>query len=274
MLANTRGFVGQVVAGRLRLQRVSVDSGGVRTYRCSLDVGTRKTWYVKVAGQRSRKRLSSEAEMFRWLRGRLPVPRSRFASSPVIAVLVTAHTGDIAGQRIGDHLGAAALVETLVDVVGRIQALAGAGIPPVPPNRASSLIRPVSRASLHPDHRRLDDDALRQRLLVPCGSTRVVTHGDLFLTNLAFASTGELAGVLDVGQMHLGCRYMDIALLSWSVEMLVGREAADEFLQRFALHAAHPEILHHRLRYDLSLASPEPWAWLARYFPTYVSREV
>lgn len=269
-LASPGGRLARAVRSALRFERMSTNRDA-QTFRLGLGGAFDASWFIKVASRGGRDAVSAEAAMFTWLKGRLPVPKSRYFSCPVGAVLVTSGIGDVPGHLIGQHSGGQALVETLAGVIMQVQELPRDGVwgRSTPPSAAPA--HDHARRRLHPDHRRLDDGTLQERLIMPCDSASVVSHGDLFLTNLVFSADGDLAAVLDVGQMQPACPNMDVAILSWSLEMLIGHEEAEQLLKMFGLDSTHPEVLYHRLSYDYSLLSPEPWRWLDVYFPGYTS---
>ena len=89
-----------------------------------------------------------------------------------------------------------------------------------------------------------------------------VVHGDLCPVNIIFDGNGRAVGLIDLGDMHMGNKMLDIAVLSWTIRGNFGREYENMFLKELAVNPNNKDMEYYRLIYDLSLPDYKKWNWI------------
>ena len=225
-------------------------------------------WYLKVRPYGEAMTLKVEYSKHVALRGVVPVsPECRGWFRPPVAALVTRAVPGIPGNEAVRRIEWESLIDELAVATSTLlNASAPAALEAANrPTDGRWLTQRAScrRTSLHPDHQDLSVDAFEDVLAAPCPKMiePAVVHGDLFLPNVMFDHCGKFVAFLDLGDAHLGCRWEDIAILSWALDMVIGPPAASSFLDRVG-PVPPEELSHHRLMYDVLLTARDPWAWL------------
>jgi aminoglycoside phosphotransferase len=90
---------------------------------------------------------------------------------------------------------------------------------------------------------------------------KVLAHGDLCMPNVLLSGRAALAGIVDLGGLHVGDDKLDLAIMSWTVQANMGDKWANHLLETHETTADDHGILYNRLAYDLGLERPDPWAW-------------
>lgn len=229
-------------------------------------------WHFKVGRRSDRDCLRRAAALASALRGYVPVPISRYLPVPFLPILATRTVPGLDGATLADVIGPRKAVEAFSAVPERLEALqvdlpvfeqvdGGHSSEEVDLSHRWNVLKRDRR--LHPAIASLSiervDELLHGDL---CGGTSAVAvHGDLFLSNLIFSSAGELRGVIDLDTFGLGCRVLDAAILSWSVEISMGKVWAQEFLRLVGRPDAD-HVLLHRLLFDLEKPEGADWSWI------------
>ena len=89
-----------------------------------------------------------------------------------------------------------------------------------------------------------------------------VVHGDLCPVNIIFNDSGHAIGLIDLGDLHVGNRMLDIAVLSWTIRGNFGKKYENMFLEKMGIAPNDKELEYHRLIYDLSLPNYKKWNWI------------
>ena len=87
-------------------------------------------------------------------------------------------------------------------------------------------------------------------------------HGDLCPVNIIFNNSGRAIGLIDLGDMHMGNKMLDIAVLSWTIRGNFGRGYEDMFLEELGINPNDKDMEYYRLVYDLSLPDYKKWNWI------------
>lgn len=88
----------------------------------------------------------------------------------------------------------------------------------------------------------------------------VFVHGDFCPPNI-IVEKGILSGLVDLGNAHMGDPLYDIAVMSWILRGVLGKNAEDEYLAYFNLTSKNHILIYYRLLYDLSLPDYKNWKW-------------
>lgn len=119
---------------------------------------------------------------------------------------------------------------------------------------------------LHPDFNSKTEtellNILSRKSLIYKNKDRYVVHGDLCPVNIIFDSNGHAIGLIDLGDMHIGNRMLDIAILSWTIRGNFGKRYENMFLEALGLGPSDEIIEYFRLVYDLSLPDYKKWNWI------------
>jgi aminoglycoside phosphotransferase len=261
----------------LRIQRVK-GSGIATTIAVELPspVGS---WHAKLRPPRDTSLLRRELANTRWASQYVPTPSAAtLARLPGVTALITKTIPGVPGHRLINYLPAATVVAAHTRALDAVQHIPAAQTPlclrddSPPPTFTEEYIR-MRLHSLHPDHAKSTPSELFELLRAGSGEPfvkRVVLHGDLCPPNLIFSPTGELRGMIDLGQMQVGPPNFDIAVLSWIIEALLGPLWSTLLLNARDLDRSARSIRFHRLMYDLSLMGHKPWSWIDD--PVLVSR--
>lgn len=89
-----------------------------------------------------------------------------------------------------------------------------------------------------------------------------VVHGDLCPVNIIFNNNGHAVGLIDLGDMHMGDKMLDIAVLSWTIRGNFGKEYENMFLKELDVNPNDKNMEYYRLIYDLSLPDYKKWNWI------------
>lgn len=122
-----------------------------------------------------------------------------------------------------------------------------------------------NRNHLHPDFKnRTKNELLEilQRRPTCVGKDLCVVHGDLCPVNIIFDNDGHAIGVIDLGDMHIGDKMLDIAILSWTIRGNFGKKYESMFLNELGVSSRDKRLEYYRLVYDLSLPSYKKWDWI------------
>ncbi len=119
--------------------------------------------------------------------------------------------------------------------------------------------------NLHPDfkcktEKDLKEILSRKPILEQKGLT--VVHGDLCPVNIIFNEFGQAIGVIDLGDMHIGDKMLDIAILSWTIRGNFGKKYEVLFLKRLNVDPEDKMLEYYRLIYNLNLPDYKNWDWI------------
>jgi aminoglycoside phosphotransferase len=111
----------------------------------------------------------------------------------------------------------------------------------------------IDTADLHPEHAHLSPAAAlaELELMRPDREDLVVSHGDYCLPNVLI-SGGAATGFVDLGQLGVADRWLDLAIGSWSVTWNLGPGWEDLFLASYGVERNDRLIAFYRLAYDLT----------------------
>jgi len=119
------------------------------------------------------------------------------------------------------------------------------------------------RKLLHPDFSNLSKIELTEILSYkPNENTKLLTHGDWCMPNVLLSDNGNMAGIIDLGDMHVGDADLDPAIMSWAIRANMGKKWEEQYLNFYGYKPDSPAIKYHRLVYDLGLRHDKPWCWL------------
>ena len=123
----------------------------------------------------------------------------------------------------------------------------------------------ILKKNLHPDFRDKPLEELRQVLsLKPdvVGEDYKVVHGDLCPVNIMMDESKQAYGLVDLGDLHMGDRRLDVAILSWTIRGNFGPEYEELYLSKLDIPIDYDIINYYRLIYDLSLPPYKDWSWI------------
>ena len=235
----------------------------------------RQDWHIKLRPRHERGLLEKENEKIKCLRSKLPVPpSSSVIATPIVSMLLTRTIEGFPAHKLVGRVSAKELVNMLFCATKQIQRVPVDRLllaSPAWTNKRTSIEQIDSLDSLknsgkelHPDFHNLSTKQLKKIIEngPDQGNKPTLVHGDLCMPNLLFSENGNLVGVIDLGQSHVGDTILDIALMSWCIEANMGKLWADYYLDLFGLKSHKPAIQYYRLAYDLSLNFPHPWSWI------------
>ena len=120
-------------------------------------------------------------------------------------------------------------------------------------------------SKLHPDFKNKTEEELHSILsrkpFYKKENQRVV-HGDLCPVNIIFDDAGCAIGLIDLGDLHVGNRMLDVAILSWTIRGNFGKKYESMFLEKIGITLDSEELEYYRLIYDLSLPNYKNWNWI------------
>lgn len=123
----------------------------------------------------------------------------------------------------------------------------------------------TSKTNLHPDFNNKSRADLAQILTKKplCeDSEKRVVHGDLCPVNIIFNDNGQAIGLIDLGDLHIGDKMLDIAILSWTIRGNFGKKYEKLFLEQFNIGTDDERLNYYRLIYDLNLPDYKTWDWI------------
>ncbi len=235
--------------------------------------GSREGWHVKLRPGGYHERQTNEAARIRWARERLPAPPQAHAVRvPGLSMLVTE---TLEGQPSHKHIEAlppAVILSGLTTALARIRETDTAGFPFAPPRWTTEqgIAENIERLQtsktkhreLHPDFAGRTVQELRDIMdSSPASGEKVLAHGDLCMPNILLTGKAALAGIVDLGSLHVGDGDLDLAIMSWTVQANMGDKWANQLLDSHGATASDQGVLYNRLAYDLGLERPDPWAW-------------
>ena len=122
-----------------------------------------------------------------------------------------------------------------------------------------------TKHNLHPDFQLKSEEELRQILSRRSEietSKKVVVHGDLCPVNIIFDSDAHAIGLIDLGDLHLGDKMLDLAILSWTIRGNFGKKYERAFLEKYHLSPDNKIIEYYRLIYNLNMPEYKNWQWI------------
>ena len=212
---------------------ITVGMSADDVYRIEADT----VYYLKIGAD-----LRGEAERLRWLAGKLPVPKViQYDLNHDKHYLLTS---EVRGKM---------MFEADLPISWRIDLMAEAArmwhsIPIDDCPFDNSLKQQLKHARQQLDNDRLDsryfhsqfygksEQELYADLLntIPDDEDLVITHGDLCLPNiLVDEQTGHITGFVDVGEMGISDRHLDLVLASRSIEYNLGSKWINRFYDAY-----------------------------------------
>ncbi len=90
---------------------------------------------------------------------------------------------------------------------------------------------------LHPEYRHLTLEQALARVeeLAPATEDLVVCHGDYCFPNVLLDDQGEVTGYIDIGELGVADRWLDIAVAAWSVTWNIGPGWEDLFYESYGV---------------------------------------
>lgn len=230
-------------------------------------------WHAKLRPGEDGPRQADEAARTRWACDRLPSPRQAWAVRlPGISMMITKTLEGAPSHKYIDVLEPTAILSGVAAAIEVMRETDISGFPFAAPRWtteqgiADNLKRletsKTKHRELHPDfagrtYRELKDIVDGG----PGSDKKVLTHGDLCMPNVLLSGRAALAGIVDLGGLHIGDDKLDLAIMSWTVQANMGDKWANHLLETRGTTAEDEGILYNRLAYDLGLERPEPWAW-------------
>ena len=107
---------------------------------------------------------------------------------------------------------------------------------------------------LHPEHAHLTMNAALEELdrLRPASEDLVVCHGDYCFPNVLLDDAGAITGYVDLGELAVADRWLDLAVGAWSTTWNVGPGYEDLFYEAYGVERDDDRIAFYRLLYDLA----------------------
>jgi len=230
-------------------------------------------WHIKLRPGKDGAKQAAEAARTRWTRDCLPSPQqARTIRLPGISMLITKTLEGEPSHKYIDTLEPAAILSGVTSAIEVMRETDASSFPFTAPRWTTeqgtidNLMRlKTSKAKhreLHPDFAGRTYQELRDIVDGGSGSDeKVLAHGDLCMPNVLLDGSGALAGIVDLGGLHVGDSKLDLAIMSWTVQANMGDKWANQLLTTHEAVADDQGILYNRLAYDLGLERPDPWAW-------------
>ncbi|MBQ9029606.1 phosphotransferase [Candidatus Saccharibacteria bacterium] len=125
----------------------------------------------------------------------------------------------------------------------------------------------IKKGNLHPDFKDKtiqELEAILKNRPNDIAENYGLVHGDLCPVNIMMDNNGAAYGLVDLGDMHMGDRRLDIAVLSWTIRGNFGPEAEKEFFRKVDESIDASIIQYYRLIYDMSLPEYKDWSWIKK----------
>jgi len=233
------------------------------------------SWHVKLRPAKDHARMIDEAMRTRWAHTRFPIPtpdRARVMRLPGVSALITETIEGTPSHQCIETLEPHVILRGLSSAITSIRNIGTLGCIFKPPhwtteqgieeNLKNLQNSKTKRKDLHPDFADLTFRELKDIADIGDDGQKAVSHGDLCMPNVLIDDKGNPAGIVDLGELHIGSPNLDLAIMSWVVQANMGNRWAHHLLAAHGADSQEPVILHNRLAYDLGLERPGPWEWV------------
>jgi kanamycin kinase len=241
-----------------RRELVRSAPSGVTTWRLRK---REETQYLKAGPAAAVPSVADEAERTRWATDRLPVPKVIASGSDgAIDWMVTEELPGDDATVCKARMDRGELARELGRGLRRwhdagpvagcpFDLRLGTAIRIVEHRLSMGLISPED---FHSEHRGLDPVGAVRELhrLVPRSEHLAVCHGDYCLPNIMLVG-GQVTGYLDLGELGVADRWLDIAIGAWSVTWNLGPGLEESFYAAYGVEPDPGRIGFYRLLYDL-----------------------
>jgi len=230
-------------------------------------------WHVKLRPGNESAPLREEALRTKWANNKLPVPEhAAYMRLPGVGLLIAKTIDGTPSFRFVDVLPPQTIINSISKAIEAIHGVRVENFPYQAPRwtQEQTILQGLQKVvhsrerhkALHPDFAQRTVGELRDIAERGPGEyKRMLSHGDLCMPNVLLHPDGSLAGFVDLGALHAGDPRLDIAILSWSTEAIMGYKWSDDLLSRHGMRTDDQAVLYNRLIYDLGLERPDPWAW-------------
>ena len=247
---------------------------GLRSTTFELGLRTGRGWHFKILPSNDAEILKTEAEKVRWASDVLPVANKAFVKTlPGMSVLLTRTLDGNPSFDLAGILPSDKLIAGITEATNRLRSALTANVPFNAPewtrpdgierNLGKLAVSKQKHRQLHPDFSRLTLTELRDIVdQGPGDQAKVLTHGDWCMPNVLMNQEGQVTGIVDLGELHVGDEKLDPAILSWTIRANMGNLWEDSYLDSLNLTSQDAGINYQRLIYDLGLEHSDPWSWL------------
>lgn len=220
-----------------------------------------ETRYLKVMRRGLEPSLAAERDRLNWAQSRLPVPR------PLAHGWDDAHewllTSALAGVNATDDRLRADPPRLVPLLAAGLRQFHSVPVDDCPFDNRLDVSVQLARQrvaaglvdvqkDLHSDHGKLTAKEALNRLarLRPSQEDLIVCHGDYCLPNVLIRD-GQVSGFVDLGNVGVADRWLDLAVATWSVTWNLGPGWEDLFLESYGIPRDPEKIAFYRLLYDL-----------------------
>jgi aminoglycoside phosphotransferase len=247
---------------------------GLRSTTLEIGLRTGSGWHAKIRSSSNAEVLNMEAEKVNWASDVLPVASKAFIKTlPGISVLLTKTLDGNPSFGLVGILPSEKLIAGITDATNRLRSVSTVNILFIEPewtrpdsietNLGKLALSKQKHRQLHPDFSRLTLNELRDMVdKGPGEQAKVLTHGDWCMPNVLMNSKGQVTGIVDLGELHVGDEKLDPAIMSWTIRANMGNQWEDSYLNSLNLNSQDDGINYQRLIYDLGLKHSDPWSWL------------
>ena len=247
---------------------------GLRSTTFELGLRTGRGWHFKILPSNDAEILKTEAEKVRWASDVLPVANKAFVKTlPGMSVLLTRTLDGNPSFDLAGILPSDKLIAGITEATNRLRSALTANVPFNAPewtrpdgierNLGKLAVSKQKHRQLHPDFSRLTLTELRDIVdQGPGDQAKVLTHGDWCMPNVLMNQEGQVTGIVDLGELHVGDEKLDPAIMSWTIRANMGNLWEDSYLDSLNLTSQDAGINYQRLIYDLGLEHSDPWSWL------------
>lgn len=233
-------------------------------------------WHVKLRPGELGERQTDEAARTRWAHDHLAVAapdHARALRLPGISMLITKTLEGRPSYKYIEVLPPAAIIAGVSRAVDVMRQTDPTVFPFQPPHWATergvqeNLERLRTSADKHRELHPVFSSQSYQELKAivdagPRDEEIALAHGDLCMPNVLLDESANVAGIVDLGGIHVGDSKLDLAIMSLTVAANMGEKWERQLLAMHDTTPDDPGIQYNRLAYDLGLERPDPWAWI------------
>ena len=234
-----------------------------------------KNWHVKLRPTQLDSQLENELRHMKWAQQRLMSPEKAYKlMMPGISLLISKTMEGIPSYKCIDVLEPDRIIASLSNAINTIRTVDAESFHFRQPywtteegleTNIKSLANSKNKhQNLHPDFAGLTFQELKNIVdLGPSNQNVALSHGDLCMPNVLLNEDGDISGIVDLGDLHVGDPDLDLAVMSWTVQANMGDKWSNRLLNMHGTNADEHSIVYNRLAYDLHLEHPTNWAWVS-----------
>ena len=247
---------------------------GLRSTTFEIGLRASRGWHAKIHPSSDAEILKMEAEKIKLASDVLPVANKAFFKTlPGVSLLLTKTLDGSPSFDLVGTLSSDRLIAGITEATNQLRSVSTENVQFNAPewtrpdgiarNLGNLAVSKQKHRQLHPDFSRLTLTELRDIVdQGPGDQAKVLTHGDWCMPNVLLGQEGQVTGIVDLGELHVGDEMLDPAIMSWTIRANMGDQWEGCYLSALNLDSQDPGVNYHRLIYDLGLEHDNPWSWL------------